>query len=66
MIVQKDDAQLIPIRRDDRKVVHCMVGALAGCPDDVGRAVSVLAAGDITYATGQVLHIGGGMDIARL
>ena len=37
-----------------------------GYPEDVGRAVSMLATGGITYATGQVLHIAGGMDIARL
>jgi 3-oxoacyl-[acyl-carrier protein] reductase len=37
-----------------------------GTPEDVGRAAAALARGDIPYATGQVLHIDGGMTIARL
>jgi len=37
-----------------------------GTPQDVGRAAAVLASGEITYATGQVLHIDGGLTIARL
>lgn len=37
-----------------------------GTPADVGKAVAVLASGSITYATGQVLEIGGGMNIERL
>ncbi len=37
-----------------------------GTPEDVGRAAAVLAKGELSYATGQVLHIDGGMTIARL
>jgi NAD(P)-dependent dehydrogenase (short-subunit alcohol dehydrogenase family) len=37
-----------------------------GTPDDVGRATAALVRGDIPYATGQVLHIDGGMLIPRL
>jgi len=37
-----------------------------GTPEDVGRAAAVLAKGDLPYATGQVLHIDGGMTVARL
>jgi NAD(P)-dependent dehydrogenase (short-subunit alcohol dehydrogenase family) len=37
-----------------------------GTPLDVGRAVTALAKGDIPYATGQVIHIDGGMTIQRL
>jgi NAD(P)-dependent dehydrogenase (short-subunit alcohol dehydrogenase family) len=37
-----------------------------GQPDDVGRAVAMLARGELQYATGQVLHIDGGMTIGRL
>jgi len=37
-----------------------------GTPEDVGRAAAVLAKGELSYATGQVLHIDGGMSIARL
>jgi 3-oxoacyl-[acyl-carrier protein] reductase len=37
-----------------------------GEASDVGNAVSVLATGRLTYATGQVLDIGGGMTVERL
>ena len=37
-----------------------------GEPDDVGRAVAVLARGDLTYATGNIFNIDGGLTIRRL
>jgi 3-oxoacyl-[acyl-carrier protein] reductase len=37
-----------------------------GEPDDVGRAVAMLARCDLTYATGNVLNIDGGLTLRRL
>ena len=37
-----------------------------GTPQDVGRAVSVLARGELSYATGQVLLVDGGLTNQRL
>ena len=37
-----------------------------GTPDDVASAISVLARGDLPYATGQVLTIDGGLTVPRL
>jgi 3-oxoacyl-[acyl-carrier protein] reductase len=37
-----------------------------GTPEDVGRAAAMLARGELSYATGQVLHIDGGMTVSRL
>jgi len=37
-----------------------------GLPEDVGRAVAMLARGDISYATGNVLRIDGGLTLRRL
>jgi len=37
-----------------------------GEPADIGRAAAMLARGDLPYATGQVLHIDGGMTIPTL
>jgi NAD(P)-dependent dehydrogenase (short-subunit alcohol dehydrogenase family) len=37
-----------------------------GEPEDVGRAVAMLARGDLTYATGNVLNIDGGLTLRRL
>lgn len=37
-----------------------------GLPEDVGKAVAMLAAGDLAYSTGQVVMIDGGLTISRL
>ena len=37
-----------------------------GEPDDVGRAVAMLTRGDLSYATGNVLNIDGGLTLRRL
>lgn len=37
-----------------------------GEPDDVGRAVAMLARGDLAYSTGQVLQVDGGFSLERL
>ncbi len=37
-----------------------------GTPEDVGRAVAVLARGELTYATGGVLMVDGGLTLPRL
>lgn len=37
-----------------------------GLPEDVGRAVAMLARGDMPYSTGQVLMVDGGFSVQRL
>ncbi len=37
-----------------------------GTPEDVGRAVAMLARGDLPFSTGQVISVDGGMTIGRL
>lgn len=37
-----------------------------GEPNDVGRAVAMLARGELTYATGNILNIDGGLTLRRL
>ena len=37
-----------------------------GEPADVGRAVAMLARGDLPYSTGQVIHVDGGLTVRRL
>jgi len=37
-----------------------------GTPDDVGSACAVLASGRLPYATGQVIHVDGGLTLQRL
>jgi 3-oxoacyl-[acyl-carrier protein] reductase len=37
-----------------------------GTPEDVGRAVAMLARGDLPYSTGQVISVDGGLTVLRL
>lgn len=37
-----------------------------GEPADVGRAVAMLASGAMAYSTGEVVHVDGGLSVARL
>ncbi len=37
-----------------------------GTPEDVGRAVALLARGELTYSPGQVILVDGGMSVPRL
>jgi NAD(P)-dependent dehydrogenase (short-subunit alcohol dehydrogenase family) len=37
-----------------------------GTPEDVGRAVAMLARGDLAYSTGQVIMVDGGFSVRRL
>ena len=37
-----------------------------GYPEDIGKAVAMLARGDLSYSTGQVIMIDGGMSVQRL
>ncbi|MEM9252010.1 MAG: 3-ketoacyl-ACP reductase [Planctomycetota bacterium] len=37
-----------------------------GTPEDVGSAVAALASGKVPYATGQVIHVDGGLTLQRL
>ncbi len=51
--------------------VRSATGGLAveqrsGTVEDVGRAVAILANGELTYATGNVLYIDGGLTLRRL
>lgn len=51
----------------DRMIANgLLVESRWGMPEDVGRAVAMLARGEITYGTGNVLNIDGGMTLRRL
>jgi NAD(P)-dependent dehydrogenase (short-subunit alcohol dehydrogenase family) len=51
----------------DRLIDHgLMLQKRWGTPQDVGRAVAMLARGDLAYSTGQVIVVDGGQTIQRL
>ena len=37
-----------------------------GYPEDVAKAVAMMLRGDIGYSTGQVVNVGGGLEVVRL
>ena len=37
-----------------------------GYPEDVAKAVAMMVRGDIGYSTGQVVNVGGGLEVVRL
>ena len=37
-----------------------------GQPEDVANAVAMMLRGDIGYSTGQVVNVGGGLEVVRL
>ena len=43
-----------------------MLQARWGTPEDVGKAVAMLARGDLPYSTGQVVTVDGGLGVERL
>jgi NAD(P)-dependent dehydrogenase (short-subunit alcohol dehydrogenase family) len=53
------------------KYDRLLAGGLAlfprwGAPEDVGRAVAMLARGDLPYSTGQIVMVDGGLTVPRL
>ncbi|MGH9313645.1 MAG: 3-ketoacyl-ACP reductase [Vicinamibacterales bacterium] len=51
----------------DRHIADGLVPARRwGQPDDVGRVVAALVRGDLSYATGTVVHVDGGLSLPRL
>ncbi len=65
--VVKSDMTAGVTEKYDRLIEHGLtLDKRWGTPEDVGAAVSALAAGRIPYATGQVLTIDGGLTVPRL
>jgi NAD(P)-dependent dehydrogenase (short-subunit alcohol dehydrogenase family) len=51
----------------DRRIAGGLIpDARWGTPNDVGRVVAALLGADVTYATGSVVHVDGGLSIPRL
>jgi NAD(P)-dependent dehydrogenase (short-subunit alcohol dehydrogenase family) len=65
-IVQTDMTAPVAARYDDLIAKGLLLEPRWGLPEDVGRAVAMLARGDLGYATGQVITLDGGLTLARL
>ena len=63
----RTDMTRVATQRYDRLIAEGLLPeARWGEPEDVGRAVAALASGELTYMTGDALHIDGGMHIRRV
>ncbi len=65
--IVKTDLTAAAVEKYDRLIAEGgLLEARWGTPEDIGRAVAMLARGDLTYAPGQVLTLDGGMTQHRL
>jgi NAD(P)-dependent dehydrogenase (short-subunit alcohol dehydrogenase family) len=65
-IIETDMTQGIRAKYDALIEAGLLLEKRWGTPLDVGRAVTVLANGELTYATGAVLVLDGGLTLTRL
>jgi len=66
-IIHSDMTQTVQAKYDARIAEsELLIQKRWGEPDDVGRAVAMLARGDLPYSTGQVINVDGGLAVRRL
>jgi NAD(P)-dependent dehydrogenase (short-subunit alcohol dehydrogenase family) len=65
--VIRTDMTRVATEKYDRLIANGLTPiARWGEPDDVGRAIASLAAGDLPFMTGDAVHIDGGLHIQKL
>ncbi|NLE44943.1 MAG: 3-ketoacyl-ACP reductase [Chloroflexi bacterium] len=65
-IIQTDMTRAVAATYDRLIEDGLLVQPRWGTPEDIGKAVTMLARGDLAYATGQVIVVDGGMTLPRL
>jgi NAD(P)-dependent dehydrogenase (short-subunit alcohol dehydrogenase family) len=65
-VVETDMTAAVKAKYDRLLAQGLCLQARWGQPDDVGRAVAMLVRGDLSYSSGQVLMVDGGLTVARL
>jgi NAD(P)-dependent dehydrogenase (short-subunit alcohol dehydrogenase family) len=65
-IIRTDMTEAVEADYDRLIAGGTLVQSRWGVADDVGRAVAMLARGDLPYSTGQVLAVDGGLSVRRL
>ena len=65
-IVKTDMTAGVAARYDALIEQGLMLQKRWGYPQDIGKAVAMLARGDLTYSTGQIILVDGGMGVERL
>lgn len=65
-IIRTDMTAAVQDRYDRLIAEGLLLQSRWGLPEDVGRAVAMLARGDLAYSTGQVIAVDGGLTMLRL
>jgi 3-oxoacyl-[acyl-carrier protein] reductase len=65
-VIRTDMTRPVQAKYDRLISAGLTVQARWGLPEDVGRAVATLVRGDLSYATGQVIVVDGGLTLQRL
>jgi NAD(P)-dependent dehydrogenase (short-subunit alcohol dehydrogenase family) len=65
-IIQTDMTAAVKEKYDKLIGQGLLVQARWGVPEDIGKAVAMLARGDLAYSTGQVILVDGGQTVQRL
>ncbi|MGI5924106.1 MAG: 3-ketoacyl-ACP reductase [Lentisphaeria bacterium] len=65
-VIKTDMTAAVQARYDKLISEGLCLQARWGFPEDIGRAVAMLARGDLAYSTGQVILVDGGMTIPKL
>jgi NAD(P)-dependent dehydrogenase (short-subunit alcohol dehydrogenase family) len=65
-VMKTDMTAAVQAKYDKLIAEGLLLQARWGLPEDVGKAVAMLARGDLPYSTGQVIMIDGGFSVSRL
>ncbi len=65
-VIKTDMTAVVQAKYDKLISEGLCLQARWGFPDDIGRAVAMLARGDLAYSTGQVILVDGGITVPRL
>ena len=65
-IIQTDMTSAVKEKYDKLIAQGLLVQSRWGQPEDIGKAVAMLARGDLAYSTGQVIMVDGGQTVQRL
>jgi len=65
-IIQTDMTAAVKEKYDKLIAAGLLVQPRWGMPEDIGKAVAMLARGDLAYSTGQVIMVDGGQTVQRL
>lgn len=65
-LIQTDMTEPVRAKYDQMIKEGLLVESRWGAAEDIGKAVALLARGDLSYATGQVLTLDGGLTLPRL